>query len=150
MPNNPFSHEPFALWFTGLSGAGKSTLATLMATELRARGLSPQLLDDDVVRKGLCHDLGFSAADRAENIRRVAEVSKLALDSGRSVLVALISPFAEERQQVRSGLLPNFTGIDSPYENPTTPALHLKTHEESETASAQRVLRYLVGKGLLA
>ena len=89
------------IWFTGLSGSGKSTIAQLLEQHLRARGLHTCLLDGDQLRQGLCSDLGFSHADRVENIRRVAMVAKLMRDAGLIVLVALISPFRIDRQMAR-------------------------------------------------
>ncbi|HEY0313138.1 MAG TPA: adenylyl-sulfate kinase [Allosphingosinicella sp.] len=92
--------SPRLLWFTGLSGAGKSTIANLVEAKLHARGRHTFLLDGDNVRLGLNRDLGFSDADRAENIRRVGETAKLMLDSGLIVLAAFISPFRAERRMV--------------------------------------------------
>ena len=89
------------LWFTGLSGAGKSTIANLVEAELHARGVHTALLDGDNVRHGLNKDLGFTAADRVENIRRVGEVARLMTDAGLIVLCSFISPFRAERQLVR-------------------------------------------------
>ncbi len=97
--------RPRVLWFTGLSGAGKSTLATLVDRRLHALGCHTALLDGDALRHGLNSDLGFSAADRSENVRRVAEVARLMADAGLVVLVALISPFRADRAFARS-LLP--------------------------------------------
>jgi bifunctional enzyme CysN/CysC len=94
-------HPPQAIWLTGLSGAGKSTIANALETHLNTVGLHTILLDGDNVRHGLCSDLGFSKADRAENIRRVGEVVKLMLDAGLLVITAFISPFRRERQLVR-------------------------------------------------
>jgi bifunctional enzyme CysN/CysC len=93
--------KPAILWFTGLSGAGKSTIANLVETKLHARGVHTALLDGDNVRHGLNKDLGFTAADRVENIRRVGEVAKLMTDVGLIVLCSFISPFRAERQLVR-------------------------------------------------
>ncbi len=90
--------KPAILWFTGLSGAGKSTIANLVETRLHARGVHTALLDGDNVRHGLNKDLGFTAADRVENIRRVGEVAKLMTDAGLIVLCSFISPFRAERQ----------------------------------------------------
>ncbi|MGL4838149.1 MAG: adenylyl-sulfate kinase, partial [Shewanella sp.] len=84
--------QPVLLWFTGLSGAGKSTLAGALERALFEAGLHTYLLDGDNVRHGLCQELGFSAADRAENLRRVGEVAKLMVDAGLVVLSAFISP----------------------------------------------------------
>lgn len=93
--------KPAILWFTGLSGAGKSTIANLVEKKLYALGKHTYLLDGDNVRHGLNKDMGFTEADRIENIRRVAEVSKLMIDAGLIVLVSFISPFRAERQMAR-------------------------------------------------
>jgi bifunctional enzyme CysN/CysC len=94
--------RPKLLWFTGLSGAGKSTIANLVEAKLHARGRHTFLLDGDNVRLGLNKDLGFTAADRVENIRRAGEAAKLMMDAGLIVLTAFISPFRAERAMVRS------------------------------------------------
>jgi bifunctional enzyme CysN/CysC len=94
--------KPCVLWLTGLSGAGKSTIANLLEKKLHAAGYHTYLLDGDNVRHGLTKDLGFDAADRVENIRRVAEVARLMLDAGLIVLTAFISPFRAERRMARS------------------------------------------------
>jgi bifunctional enzyme CysN/CysC len=94
-------HKPAILWFTGLSGSGKSTIANLVEKELHARGAHTYLLDGDNMRHGLNRDLGFTDADRVENIRRVGEVAKLFVDSGMIVLCSFISPFRAERRMVR-------------------------------------------------
>ncbi len=94
--------RPAVLWFTGLSGAGKSTIANLVEKRLHALGRHTYLLDGDNVRHGLNKDLGFTDADRVENIRRVAEVAKLMVDAGLIVVVAFISPFASERRTARA------------------------------------------------
>jgi len=94
-------HRAGVLWFTGLSGAGKSTVANLVERELYARGAHTFLLDGDNVRHGLNRDLGFTDADRVENIRRVGEVARLFVDSGSLVLCSFISPFRDERRMVR-------------------------------------------------
>ena len=93
--------SPRCIWFTGLSGSGKSTLANLLEKRLHAEGRHTYLLDGDNVRHGLNRDLGFTEADRVENIRRVAEVAKLMVDAGLIVLVSLISPFRSERRMAR-------------------------------------------------
>ena len=90
------------LWFTGLSAAGKTTIATLVEKRLHALGHHTYLLDGDNVRHGLSRDLGFTDADRVENVRRVAEVAKLMVDAGLIVLVSLISPFRAERSWLAS------------------------------------------------
>jgi bifunctional enzyme CysN/CysC len=95
------SQKPCVLWFTGLSGAGKSTIANFVEKKLLSLGYHTYLLDGDNVRHGLNRDLGFTDADRVENIRRVAEVSRLMLDAGLIVLVSFISPFRAERRMAR-------------------------------------------------
>jgi bifunctional enzyme CysN/CysC len=170
---------PRCLWFTGLSGSGKSTIANLVEKRLQAMGMHTYLLDGDNVRHGLNKDLGFSDQDRVENIRRVAEVSKLMVDSGLIVLVSFISPFRAERRmarelfeqdefievfvdtplqeaerrdvkglyaKARAGKIPNFTGIDSPYEAPEAPELRLQTVEDSPEALAERVVARLLSE----
>lgn len=156
-------HKGCVLWFTGLSGSGKSTLAdaleqTLYQYSTLHAPIRTYLLDGDNLRHGLCHDLGFSEQDRHENIRRVGEVAKLMVDAGLIVLTAFISPYQQDRQQVRErfaqgrfieifvdtplalceardpkglyqkvrrGEIKQFSGIDSPYERPTAPEIHL-------------------------
>ena len=167
---------PRCLWFTGLSGAGKSTIANLVEKKLLAQGRHTYLLDGDNVRHGLNKDLGFTAEDRVENIRRVAEVARLMTDAGLIVLVSFISPFRAEREMARAlfepgeflevfvdtplaeaerrdakglyakarrGELRNFTGIDSPYEPPQAPELHLHTLEADVAALADEVIAAL-------
>lgn len=145
-------------WFTGLSGSGKSTIANEVSKELHGKKIPHAILDGDTLRKGLTKDLGFSEADRIENIRRTAEVAKLMADSGLIVLVSLISPYRADRenakgiigverfievfvdtpleicekrdpkrlyQKARAGQLPQFTGIDAPYEEPESPDVSL-------------------------
>src|SRR5262249_22156307 len=152
--------RPCVLWYTGLSGAGKSTIANLVDKQLHAQGRHTYLLDGDNVRHGLNRDLGFTDADRVENIRRIAEVARLMVDAGLVVGAAFISPFRAERrmarallapgefveifvhaplavveqrdpkglyQKARRGVLKNFTGIDSPYEEPDSPELRIDT-----------------------
>jgi len=164
------------LWFTGLSGSGKSTIANLVEKQLHALGRHTYLLDGDNVRHGLNRDLGFTDADRAENIRRVAEVARLMVDAGLIVLVSFISPFRAERQfarslfaegeflevfvdtpmeecerrdvkglyaKARSGQLPNFTGIASPYEPPEQPEVHLRTTDRTASENAADVFSRL-------
>jgi bifunctional enzyme CysN/CysC len=170
------------LWFTGYSGAGKTTIATLVEQRLQQRGCRTYGLDGDKLRQGLSKDLGFSEADRVENIRRVAEVSRLMLDAGLIVLVSLISPFRQDRRlarglvgegefieifvdtplavaegrdpkglykRARRGELKNFTGIDSPYEPPERPEVHLDTTLLIPEASVEKVLSYLQAHGFL-
>jgi bifunctional enzyme CysN/CysC len=171
---------PRCVWFTGLSGSGKSTVANLVEKRLVALGLHTYILDGDNVRHGLNKDLGFSEEDRVENIRRVAEVSKLMVDAGLIVLVSFISPFRAERQmarelfegdefievfvdtpldvaegrdvkglyaKARAGKIPNFTGIDSPYEAPVSPELRLDTVAHASQDLAEAVVRRILGQG---
>lgn len=95
-------HGSCALWFTGLSGSGKSTIANAVSNELFRQGISEYVLDGDNIRHGLNKDLGFSDYDRTENIRRIGEVAKLFVDSGKVVTTAFISPFRSDRDQVRA------------------------------------------------
>ncbi|WP_238358059.1 adenylyl-sulfate kinase [Cohnella zeiphila] len=101
-----FGHPSYVLWFTGLPGSGKTTLAFAMEKELHGRGIASYVLDGDNVRHGLGRDLGFSEADRKENIRRVGEVSKLFVDAGLVVLAAFVSPNEADRGMVREMLAP--------------------------------------------
>jgi len=94
--------RPCCIWFTGLSAAGKSTIANLLERRLHAQGRHTYLLDGDNVRHGLSRDLGFTDADRVENIRRVAEVARLMVDAGLIVLVSFIAPFRAERRMARA------------------------------------------------
>jgi bifunctional enzyme CysN/CysC len=174
--------QPCVVWFTGLSGAGKSTIANLVEKKLHALGHRTYLLDGDNVRHGLNKDLGFSDADRVENIRRVAEVAKLMADAGLIVLTSFISPFRAERasarellrqgefyevhvdvplavgeqrdpkglyRKARRGELKNFTGIDSRYEAPDAPELHLLTDSTTPEEAADLVVEMLTQAGRL-
>jgi bifunctional enzyme CysN/CysC len=175
--------KPAVLWFTGLSGSGKSTIANLVEKRLAALGRHTYLLDGDNVRHGLNRDLGFTDADRVENIRRVGEVAKLMADAGLITLVSFISPFRAERRmardlmpegeffevfvdtplaeaerrdvkglykKARAGELKNFTGIDSPYEPPEHPELHIDTTKVSAEEAAEIIVGELQRRGLLA
>ncbi len=166
------------LWFTGLSGSGKSTIANMVEKKLHALGRHSFLLDGDNVRHGLNKDLGFTEADRIENIRRVGEVAKLMTDAGLIVLTAFISPFRAERDMVRSmlpggdfieifvdtplsvaeerdvkglykkarsGALKNFTGIDSPYEAPEKPDIHIDGTRMTPEAAAEMIVERVIG-----
>ena len=172
--------KPLLLWFTGLSGAGKSSIANAVAAQLHAQGRLCFVLDGDNLRHGLNRDLGFTDADRVENVRRVAEVAKLMIDAGFVVIVSLISPFRREREMARGlllpgefievhvdvplavaeardakglyakarrGELPNFTGIDSPYEAPERPELHLRADQLTVAQAASAVLDMLRSGG---
>ncbi|WP_089725319.1 adenylyl-sulfate kinase [Candidatus Thiosymbion oneisti] len=168
--------RPVVIWFTGLSASGKSTLAGALEGILTAQGYHTYLLDGDNVRHGLCKDLGFSDADRTENIRRVGEVAKLMADAGLIVMAAFISPFRADRQIVRKILPPGqfvevfmdaslevckerdpkglyikaergeikqFTGIDSPYEVPLEPEVHVDADRLSVPEGINLLLDYL-------
>ena len=170
------SQKSCILWFTGLSGSGKSTIANIVEKKLCAEGRHTYLLDGDNVRHGLNKDLGFTDADRVENIRRIGEVARLMVDSGLIVLTAFISPFRAERQMARSlmeedeflevfvetplaiaeerdpkglykkarqGDLKNFTGIDSPYEEPRSPEILVDTSNLSAEQCAEHIIRIL-------
>lgn len=95
-------HPGKVIWFTGLSGSGKSTLANALEAALHAKGIKTYILDGDNLRLGLNNDLGFTIADRVENMRRIIEVAQLMLNAGIVVLVASIAPFAKEREKARS------------------------------------------------
>ena len=93
-------HKAGIVWFTGLSGAGKSTLAHAVEEHLHRQGYRTYVLDGDNIRHGLCADLGFTAEDRHENIRRIGQMAKLFVDAGVILLVAVISPFGADRDWV--------------------------------------------------
>ncbi len=95
-------HKGAVIWFTGLSASGKSTIAHLVEKELHRLGCSTYVFDGDNVRHGLCSNLTFSHEDRAENIRRIGQMVKLFVDAGIIALTAFISPYREDRQEVRS------------------------------------------------
>ena len=176
------AQRPCILWFTGLSGSGKSTIANAVEAKLLERRKHTYLLDGDNIRHGLNSGLGFSDADRVENIRRIGEVAKLFVDAGTIVLSAFISPFREDRARVRAlagegefievfvdtplsecerrdpkglykkaraGEIPNFTGIDSPYEAPASPEIHICNDGISVADAAMQVVDYLETKGYL-
>ena len=175
-------HRPAVVWFTGLSGSGKSTVADIVESRLHALGARTYLLDGDNVRHGLNRDLGFTDADRVENIRRIAEVAALMADAGLITLVSFISPFAAERRfarervaegefievhvatplavaeardpkglyaKARAGHLANFTGIDSPYEEPQSPEVRVDTSTMSAQDAADAVIAALRARGVL-
>ena len=167
------------VWLTGLSGAGKSTIANLVEKKLLARGRHTFLLDGDNVRHRLNKDLGFTEADRIENIRRVGEVARLMSDAGLIVITAFISPFRAERDMVRAmmpegefmevhidvpiavaeqrdakglyakaraGEITNFTGIDSPYEPPEKPDVHIDATAMTAEQAADAIIAALAAK----
>ena len=175
-------HGPAVVWLTGLSGSGKSTIANIVESKLHALGVRTYLLDGDNVRHGLNRDLGFTDADRVENIRRIAEVSALMVDAGLVVLVSFISPFRAERQlaresvadgefievfvdtpldvaeqrdpkglyaKARRGELKNFTGIDSPYEPPEHPEVHIETAATTPEQAADDIIAALRDRSIV-
>lgn len=174
--------KPCVIWLTGLSGSGKSTIANVLERRLYALGRHSMLLDGDNVRHGLCKDLGFTEADRVENIRRVGEVAKLMADAGLITITAFISPYRAERDMVRSlipegefievhvatpielceqrdpkglyykarqGQIPNFTGINAPYEEPLSPELRIDTTGSSAEECAESIVRRLIENGII-
>ena len=158
-----------------MSGSGKSAISNALEKELHAQGRRTYILDGDNIRQGLNRDLGFTDADRVENIRRVAEVAKLMMDAGLIVMTAFISPFRQERElarsligsenfvevyvatplavceqrdpkglykKARSGLLPNMTGLTSPYEPPDRPNMTINTADIPVSEAVKRLLTY--------
>ena len=99
--NRNNGHRSFLIWFTGLSGSGKSTIANATEKALHDKGLKTYTLDGDNIRTGINIDLSFSAEDRTENIRRIAEVANLIIDSGAIVLAAFVSPYAIDRENIK-------------------------------------------------
>ncbi|RKF18176.1 sulfate adenylyltransferase subunit CysN [Altericroceibacterium spongiae] len=171
------NQKPAVLWFTGLSGSGKSTIANMVEKKLARMNRHTFLLDGDNIRHGLNKDLGFTEADRIENIRRVGEVAKLMADAGLIVITAFISPFRAERDMVRnmlpdgefievhidtplkvaeerdvkglykkarSGELKNFTGIDSPYEEPDNPEIRIDTTAMTPEEAADLIISKVI------
>lgn len=174
-----FGHSSLVVWLTGLSGSGKSTIADHLEQHLFKKGIHTANLDGDMLRTGLNKDLGFSEEDRSENIRRIAEISKILSDNGLVVIAAFVSPFSKDRNLVkktvgeenfieifvqtsieecerrdvkglyskaRKGELKNFTGIDSPYENPINPDLIIDTEKTSIEDSVQLLCTLVLSK----
>ncbi|WP_093302476.1 adenylyl-sulfate kinase [Salegentibacter agarivorans] len=100
--NKSNGHDSFVVWFTGLSGSGKSTIANLVENELFKKGIKTFSLDGDNVRKGLNNNLGFTAGDRQENLRRIAEVAKLFVESGSVIIASFISPLKKDRELIKN------------------------------------------------
>jgi adenylyl-sulfate kinase len=159
MIENP-TPKAITIWLTGLSGSGKTTLANALGEKLKEKNINYLCIDGDVLRDGLCNDLGFTDADRKENMRRAANLAKMVNDQNQFALVSLISPFNRDRElakkiigkenfieiyvecsfeecarrdvkglykKANNGDLINFTGKDSRYEAPESPAVHLRT-----------------------
>lgn len=172
--------RPRVIWLTGLSAAGKSTIVDSLNPVLRARGLTTCILDGDSVRTGLCRDLSFSAEDREENVRRVAEVAALMVEAGLTVMVALISPTRSARKLARSivgsarfvevfvdvplavaeardpkglyrrarrGGISGFTGVDSAYEPPVFPELHIRSDQVEVGRAVRMIDDWLLARG---
>lgn len=173
------------VWLTGLPSSGKSTLAFAVEKLFTDRGQVAYVLDGDNVRHGLCGNLGFSADDRAENIRRIGEVARLFADAGVIVLCSFVSPYRADRagvrtmhdaidlsffeiyintpvdiceqrdpkglyKKARAGDIKGFTGVDDPYEAPEAPDLEVDAANQSVAANAERVVRLLSERGIIA
>ena len=171
------NQRSLVIWITGLSGSGKTTIAKALEIQLHRKGYLTKLLDGDNVRTGINNNLGFSEAERKENIRRIAEVSKLFKDGGVILINCFISPTKEIRDQAknivgekdffdiyvntplevceqrdvkglyakaRAGIIKNFTGIDSPYEEPENPDVEIKTTDMSVETSINKILNVLL------
>ncbi len=168
--------KPVTLWFTGLSASGKSTIGFALENELINQGHACYVLDGDNIRHGINRDLGFSPADRKENIRRIAEIAKLMNDAGLIVITAFISPYREDRDAARkiigednffevyvdtpieecrkrdpkglykkadAGEIPEFTGVNSPYEPPVAPELHIRTDQQELPEIKREIFKML-------
>ena len=171
------NQHSIVIWITGLSGSGKTTIAKGLEFELHKRGYLTKLLDGDNVRTGINNNLGFTDEDRTENIRRIAEVSKLFMQGGVILINCFISPTKDIRDQARNiigsndffeifvntplevceqrdekglyakaraGLIKNFTGIDSTYENPENPDVEIRTTEIGINESVKKILDFLL------
>jgi adenylylsulfate kinase len=170
-------HGSCIVWFTGLSGSGKSTIANAVEQRLYEKGIHTYVLDGDNIRHGLNSNIGFTAEDRKENIRRIGEVAKLFVDAGIVVLTAFISPYRDDRSRVRSlvqqrefleifvncsletcekrdvkglykkareGMIPDFTGINAPFEEPLQPELTVNTENISIDAAVEKVMNCIM------
>lgn len=172
------------IWLTGLSGSGKSTVSVALEQMMFRKGYLSYRLDGDNIRHGLNSNLGFSADDRKENIRRISEVAKLMGDIGVVTSTAFISPYIADRKvardihekanipfvevhvdvplevaeqrdpkglykKARRGEIKNFTGIDDPYEAPEDPEVTIDTHKLSVNECAEKILEYLIEKGIV-
>jgi len=170
-------HSSKVIWLTGLSGSGKSTIANALEKKYFSLGIRTYVLDGDMVRLSINKDLGFSDADRVENIRRVSEVAKILVDAGILVITSLISPFKADREMARNifdedefievfvdtplevaelrdpkglykkarlGEIPNFTGVDSPYEKPENPDIIVSTNNEHLDAIVNKIISKVI------
>lgn len=177
-------HRGATVWLTGLSGSGKTTIAMALEEALRRRGVACHRLDGDHLRLGLCRDLGFSPADRDENIRRAGEVSHLMAGAGLVTLASFISPYAAGRsrarathdasglvfllvhvdcplevaeardpkglyRRARAGEIPDFTGIDAPYEEPEAPDVHLRSDRMTVEEEVESLLAALAAREVI-
>ncbi|MBU0713635.1 adenylyl-sulfate kinase [bacterium] len=175
-------HKGVVIWMTGLSACGKSTVATELQKQLFERGCNVYILDGDNIRHGLNGDLGFSPADREENIRRIGQVAKLFAESGAIAITSFISPYRKDRdinrallpesefieifvkaslavceerdpkglyKKARAGIIPEFTGISAPYEEPLNPELVIETDRLSVEESTLKITDYLLEKGII-
>ena len=180
--NQQNGHKSIVLCFTGLSASGKSTIAHALEEQLYKLGCQTYVLDGDNIRHGLCSDLGFSDADRHENIRRIGETAKLMLEAGTIIMTAFISPFRKDRESVRNlmpqgdfievycqadlekceardvkgfykraraGEIKNYTGIDSPYEEPKKPEITIDTAQLTIEESVKLLVRLLAERGVI-
>ena len=170
------AQTPFTLWFTGLPHSGKSSLAYALELALFERGLHALVLDGESLRTGLCADLGFAPGDRAEHLRRAAELVKLFHAQGLIVLATFVSPTADSRAKARAaaereifcdapltvcesrdknklfararaGEIANVTGIDQPYERPEKPDLKLDTANADVASNVKRILELVQSRG---
>jgi adenylylsulfate kinase len=181
--NHLNNHKSGLIWFTGLSASGKSTIAHHVEKELYDRSIRTYVLDGDNVRHGINSNLGFSREDRRENLRRIAEFSKLFVDAGLIVLAAFISPYEKDREYIRgrfeegdfieiyvkcplekceerdpkglykkarAGIIKNYTGVSTPYEEPLSPELIIDTEKFDLAKSVREVLNFLNKKGFIA
>lgn len=177
--NEKYGHKSLTVWFTGLSGSGKSTLTNMVSSKLFENNIITYNLDGDNTRLGINKDLGFSLSDRSENLRRVAEVSKLFVDGGIVVLTSFISPMEKDRfsakeiiglndfvevfvdcpleicesrdvkglyQKARNGVIKDFTGIDSPFEEPSNPDITVNTFKNTAKECSEKIFSYIINR----
>jgi len=179
------------IWLTGLSASGKSTVATALEQHLLHLGLAAYRLDGDNIRFGLNKDLGFSEADRNENIRRIGEVAKLFADSATIAITSFISPYRADREvarklheqviaeddegipfvevfvdvpidvaekrdpkglykKARAGEIKDFTGVSAPYEEPSSPEIHIRTDQQTVEECVAQIVQWLLQKELIS